>query len=449
MRDEERADFASARWIPSLLLSAVFVLSGCAPPYVLRVAYEEARILWRRQPIEKLLRGDLDATTREKLELTLAVREFARADLGLSVDGSYASVARVDDDQIVHVVTAAPRDRLEAHTWWFPIVGRVPYRGYFDEERARELARGLEADGYDTYVRPSIAFSTLGWFDDPLLSNLLRYAPLRLTEVILHELLHNTIYVAGQVSFNESFATFVGWRGAVAFFESRGDLARARRAEDGWQDAITFSNVLGNAIADLEQAYEAGAGRGDRTPLFEAARTRLRAATWRTDEYAHVAERPLNNAVLVHLRLYADRLGLFERYWQATGADLRTTIRLIAERAKEAEDPFAALADPSIADRGLFEEGGSVFRSIRNPKSAIGNPQPPHGSIAATRLSPERTEPARTARTSTTTAVNEAITVARVTGSRPVPASRPRKTTYTGHASRTTTTPTKDMQRIM
>jgi predicted aminopeptidase len=423
MSDEGRAGriLDSGFWIlSSSLLLSLLLLSGCAPAYVLRLAYEEARILWRREPIAELLRRDLDARTREKLEIALAVREFARAELGLSVDGSYSSVARVDDDQIVHVVTAAPRDRLEAYTWWFPIAGRVPYRGYFDVEKAQALAQQLEGEGYDTYVRPSIAFSTLGWFDDPLLSNLLRHDSLRLAEVILHELLHNTTYVGGHASFNESFATFVGWRGTVAFFTARGDLERARRAEAAWQDAITFSRTLANVIAQLERAYADGAGRGDRTALFESARAEFRAADWQTDEYEDVAERPLNNAVLVHQRLYADRLELFERYGSAAGADLATTIRRIGERARSAEDPFAALSEAVV-----------------------------QGSVASSRLRPERTEPPSTAATSVTTAANEAITVARVIGSSPVPASRLRKTTYTGQASRTTTAPTKDMQRIM
>jgi predicted aminopeptidase len=339
---------------PCFLVACLLLLSGCAPAYVLRLAYEEARILWRREPIAEMLRGDLDGQTREKLELTLAVREFARDDLGLSVDGSYSSVARVDADQIVHVVTAAPRDRLEPYTWWFPIAGSVPYRGYFDEAKAESLARELESEGYDTYVRPSIAFSTLGWFDDPLLSNLLRYDSLRLTEVILHELLHNTTYVAGSASFNESFATFVGWRGAVEFFTRRGDLDRARRAEAAWQDAITFSRSLGSVIAKLEEAYAHGAGVGDRTPLFDAARAELRAADWKTDEYQDVADRDLNNAVLVHFRLYADRLELFEEHWKAAGAALATTIRALGASAKKADDPFAVLAPTLVANAPLI-----------------------------------------------------------------------------------------------
>ncbi len=113
-------------------MTLLFSLAACSPAYVLRAGYEEAKILWRRQPIAQLLqRTDLDADTRSKLELTLAVRTFAGDALHLRTGHSYATFARVDGDQVVHVVAAAYRLRLQPYTWWFPIVGRVPYKGFF------------------------------------------------------------------------------------------------------------------------------------------------------------------------------------------------------------------------------------------------------------------------------------------------------------------------------
>ena len=139
---------------------------------------------------------ETDAATRAKLELALAARRFAADDLALDVGGSYTSVA-TRRRQPGRPRRHAPR---RAIGWCptpggFPIVGRVPYRAYFDVADANALAADLEAEGYDTYVRPAVAFSTLGWFDDPLLSTLLRYDDERLVETIIHELLHNTIYL--------------------------------------------------------------------------------------------------------------------------------------------------------------------------------------------------------------------------------------------------------------
>src|SRR5690606_29809700 len=124
----------------------------------------------------------------------------------------------IRDFHVTGVQTCALPICFEPYTWWFPIVGRVPYKGFFDFDEAHEQARRLDARGYDTYVRPSAAFSTLGWFNDPVLNTVLRYSDVDLVQTVIHELTHNTIYIAGQAGFNESFATFVGDRGAAAFF---------------------------------------------------------------------------------------------------------------------------------------------------------------------------------------------------------------------------------------
>jgi predicted aminopeptidase len=335
--------------------------TGCAPAYVLRLAYEEARILWRRQPIESLLAGDVDAHTRSQLELTLAVRQFAAADLGLSVRGSYASVARVDEGQVVHVVTAAPRDRLSPYTWWFPIVGHVPYRGYFDLADAEELVDGLEKEGYDTYLRPSVAFSTLGWFDDPLLSNLLRLEPARLAEVIVHELLHNTFYLHGHTSFNESFANFVGSRGAVTFFARRGNSSLEQRAAALWADNLQFSELLGEGLERLERAYASGVLPEERESLLRSLRAGIERHDWRTGR-SPLGEKPLNNAVLVHYRLYNDRLALFERAYERNGEDLVATITWVRKLVEKEADPYARLEIVLASPAEMARHTGRVRR---------------------------------------------------------------------------------------
>jgi len=335
---------ARHRWrAAAILILCALVLPGCAAGYVMRAAYEEARLLWRRQPIDRLLASEEDPAVRAKLELTLAVRRFAADALHLTVGGSYSSVARVDTGQVVHVVTAAPRDRLVFYTWWFPIVGRVPYRAYFDVADANALAADLEHQGYDTYVRPSVAFSTLGWFDDPLLSTLLRYDDERLAETIIHELLHNTIYVPGQTPFNESFATFVGHRGAEAFFLAQSQPDRAQHCIARWHDALTYSAFLDRLIAELGSAYASGISDERRAALFVRARADFAQQHWQTDEYRGFEQGPLNNAVILHDRLYADRLPLFEKAYARNGNDLQATIAWIRETIRDHEDPFDAL----------------------------------------------------------------------------------------------------------
>ncbi len=320
-------------------------LSGCADlRYLARAAYEEARLLSRRQPIAAVLSGEADETTRNKLELTLAARAFASARLGLEVGGSYTSVAEVDERHMVYVVSAAHRDRLEPYRWWFPIVGRVPYRGYFERSAARQLVAALERDGYDTYLRRALAFSTLGYFDDPLPSNLLKKDAATLVETILHELLHSTVYVSGQAAFNESVANFVGHRGAIEFFAERGDQPNADLLRARWADALTFAALLADGTAMLEDAYQRGVTEPQRQELFAAIRAHYDDFDWLTDDYEKMREAELNNAVLLARRVYFERLELFEEAHRRFAGDLERTLEWLIAVARSSSEPYETLA---------------------------------------------------------------------------------------------------------
>jgi len=131
----------------------------------------------------------------------LEARAFAVDSLGLEARRSFTRYTDLGRDTLVLVLSAAHRDRLEPYSWWFPIVGRVPYKGYFDLASARKAADGLRARGFDVYLRPSSAFSTLGWFDDPVLSTTLREDSVDLANTVVHELTHNGFYAPGQAVF--------------------------------------------------------------------------------------------------------------------------------------------------------------------------------------------------------------------------------------------------------
>lgn len=340
-------------------------LTACSPLYVLRTGYEEARILWRREPIQRILAAPgLDEATRAQLQLALAVRAFARDHLGLRVGGSYNTYARVDPDQVVHVVAAAPRLRLEPYTWWFPIVGRVPYKGFFSAAAAAREAEALERRGLDTLVRRSVAFSTLGWFDDPLLSSQVALDRVALTEVILHELLHSTVYLAGHAEFDESFATFVGHQGAIEFFAAARDHEGTRRAAATWQDALAFSDFLGRFAARLRAAYAGGADLARRAALFAEGQAEFRRAGLQAGTYRRFADEQLNNAVVLQYLAYTDRLPLFAQLHQHEGGDLARTIARVRALAREhADDPFAAIdaaaRSPLESARALPEGAGT------------------------------------------------------------------------------------------
>jgi predicted aminopeptidase len=337
-----------------LTLGLLLLLAGCSPLYVLRAGYEEAKILSRREPIARLV---ADSTTppqtRAKLALVVQARDFARDSLRLDAGKSYTTFSQLDSDTLALVLSAARKDAFKAHTWWFPIVGHVPYKGFFSERKARRAAEALERKGFDTYVRPTSAFSTLGWFNDPLVSPLLRYDSVSLANTVIHELLHNTFYASGQAMFNESFAQFVGSRGAIALFcgPSLPDPARCERARGDWEDERLFGRFLSALVAELEALY----GRSElateeklrlREEVFARARERYAAEVHprlKVNSYASFTRGQLNNATLIGRRLYYGRLDLFEQLFQQSGGDLRRTIERVREAVRGVEDPYAAL----------------------------------------------------------------------------------------------------------
>jgi predicted aminopeptidase len=344
------------RVIRNLLVLWAVLLSGCSPIYVARAGLEEARILSRRRPIPRVIEDPAtSADTRRKLMLVLQARSFADRALGLAVGESYTTYSYVDSDTLLLVVSGSRKDRFQAYTWWFPIVGRVPYKGFFRFDDAHREAARLEAAGYDAYVRPAGAFSTLGWFNDPLLNTLLRYDDVSLVNTVIHELLHNTVFIPGQVAFNESFANFVGDRGAIEFFCQRegDDAERCTLARDAWTDNLRFAAFLSELVAELEAIY----GREDldfetklrqREAVFDAARRRFRVEVepeLRTGAFRGFATRPMNNATLIGTRLYYDRLALFEAVYEHSGGDYVGALHAIAEAARrQPRDPWAAAA---------------------------------------------------------------------------------------------------------
>lgn len=341
--------------VRSGVLLLLLGLTGCSPLYVLRAGYEEARILSRRRSIAGVVADSTTPeATREKLRLVLDARDFAHDSLGLKVGESYTTFARLDSDTLAHIVSAAHQDRFAPHTWWFPIIGHVPYKGFFSLKKARKEAARLERKGFDTYVRPTSAFSTLGWFNDPLVSPLLRYDSVSLAGTVVHELVHNTYYASGQAMFNESLAEFVGSRGAIAFLCGR--LGRSSpactRAEGGWRDEMVFGHFLDALVQRLDSVYSRedltrDAKLQQRELIFQQAQRSFAAEVqpqFLTSSYAGFLSRPLNNATLISRRLYYHRLDLFEEVFRRSGGDLRLTLdRILAAARAHKSDPYAGV----------------------------------------------------------------------------------------------------------
>ena len=329
--------------------------SACSPMYVIRAGIAEAKILRARRPIpEVILDPATDERTKTKLTFVVEARNYAIDEFGLDVGRSYTSFSQLKSDTLAMVLSAAHQDQLTPKTWWFPIVGRVPYKGYFNENAAIEEQGKLEEDGFDTFLRPTAAFSTLGWFADPLLSSLLRLDEVDLVETVLHELSHNHLFVKGQVRFNESFATFVGRAGAIEFFCNRqgggSDTVKCLRAQARWRDHQRFEEFIEGLVEQLQVVYQ-DTTLAYETKLSERERIFDRHLEIFADEvqpsfeastYQGFLVTPLNNATLLTRIRYHHRLQDFQALLEREG-DLRRAVQYLEDGVDRVDDPFDLL----------------------------------------------------------------------------------------------------------
>ncbi len=285
--------------------------SACADVrYLAHVSHGEMQIAHARQPLDKVIAAPTtDPELARRLALARDARRFASQRLGLPDNRSYTSYVDLHRPYVVWNVFAAPRYSVDPVLHCFPIAGCVPYRGYFDEARAHTEAARLRAKGDDVFVGGVAAYSTLGWFADPILSSMLRWDDDELAGTIFHELAHQLFYVKDDTAFNESFATFVQREGLREWRAARG-LApsdeRRQRSDD------VFVKLVLDLRERLRQLY---AGDGDKTAMeagkqAEFADFRARYRQWRDthspDDHAHDAfvAAPLNNASLLPFGLY-------------------------------------------------------------------------------------------------------------------------------------------------
>ena len=338
-----------------LLIAIAYLALSPTGRYLVRAAWAEGGILARRRSIADLVN---DATTpqqtAEKLRLVLAARSFAADSIGLRAKQSFTTYSKLDRDTLVLVLSGAYRDRLAPYTWWFPIVGRVPYKGFFDFAAAKTAGRELDARGFDVYLRPSPAFSTLGWFNDPLLSTSLRADTLDLANTVIHELTHNTFYAPGSAVFNESFANFVGARGSAWFFRSRGSPQAADQADARWADEKVLSRFWARLYYSVDSAFKAHpsdslARLAARDTLYARARreaVEVLGPQLRTISPRALERLRLDNAALLAHRIYDTDLDAFDQIWASQQGDLKKTIARIIQIAKSRpKDPFGALRD--------------------------------------------------------------------------------------------------------
>ncbi len=331
---------------------------GC---YLTQAARGQLGVVFGREDLEDVL-ADPETTPlqRQRLELVRAVRLFGIEQVKLADTDGYTCVYDTGDDPIIYSVSGSDKDAFAPATWWFPIVGTIPYLGYFHLGPARDAASELRRAGLDAVILRVPAYSTLGWFDDPVFTSMLRWDEGTLTETILHEMTHATVWVPGDVPLNEALATFVGQKGAEAFLVTRGgsapDPALAIYREDLRQEQLVRAS-LARLRADLWRVYAACGPRDDALRLRKQV-----VQDWRRRFMAEV--RPLltdprfealasnrvelGNAMLLMDARYHDDLVVFERAWTRVGGTLPAfleALKAVAD-ADEPRDALLELAGP-------------------------------------------------------------------------------------------------------
>jgi predicted aminopeptidase len=325
------------------------LLPGCGTLYLLQAAHGEIHVLERRQPIARLVK---DPKTPAKLRATLdqvqEAREFASRVLGLPDNRSYRTYSAIDRPYVVWNVVATPEFSVVPVDWCFPLVGCVAYRGYFSEKRARKFAARLRAHGDDVTLGGVAAYSTLGHFADPVLSTMLGYGDVAVAETIFHELAHQLLYVPGDSSFDEAFATTVADEGVRRWLLYQGRIADLERFERANSVQLEFVRQFRRTRAQLRKLYASGLAKKAMLSRKRAAFASLAAQirrierqTGETSAYEDWLESGLNNADLASVGTYYDCVPGFERLLRNDLGDLErfySDVRALAREPQARRD---------------------------------------------------------------------------------------------------------------
>ncbi len=293
------------------------LLAGCATVrFYNQAIWGQLRLLQARTPVDDMLQHrQTSSALAGQLRTAQSVIEFAQSDIGIAPNGRYASFVAVPADHVVWNLFAAKPDSLRGVQWCYPIVGCAPYRGFFAESAALQAAAEYERQGYEIYVAGVAAYSTLGWFDDPLLSTFIQWPPAELAHLLIHELAHGRVWAKNDVTFNESFAEFVAIRGTWEWLLTRGlePLQQSYLASSSVRRA--FNVFLLQAKRLLQEVYDGAPPPGvvDKAGALQAIRqcyqhNRERLGAGRYDRM--IADH-LNNAFFVSVGAYSEDVPAF------------------------------------------------------------------------------------------------------------------------------------------
>lgn len=307
-----------------LIICIVAVLSNvsCAVGYVVKQGYFQAKLLCGARPIESVLSEDeITLAQKEKLQEILDLRHFVQKEMALTPGSNYSKVNMTWSEKIYNV-SASKALAFEPYTWWFPIIGTVPYKGFFDKDDALAEVRMLKDLNYDVFLGMVGGYSTLGYFSDPVWPQMLEKREGALAELIIHELAHATVYFNNQSDFNESFANFVGRKGALQYLaEKYGPNSEQYLSTKNIQeDEDKYSKFMWQLYQKLAGVYESN-GSDDKKLLekqriIAEAPAEYKKVDFASAEYKQYFPRELNNAILMSFKRYNSDQSVFLQLYE-------------------------------------------------------------------------------------------------------------------------------------
>lgn len=346
--------------LSSSILKLLLVLSaslsvGCQTSYYLHLASGQAELWWQRRSVEKTLQDpEIDEALKKKIRLVLTAKEFARSEIGLSPGKNYSSFVPLDREAVSWLVIASPKDRIEAKKWSFLLVGDFPYKGFFSLEKALQERKNLESQDQDVWIRPVEAFSYLGWMSDPIFSSFLKRSEPDLVELIIHESVHASVFIANHVDFNEQFASFVALEALPIFFQQNPQLyphdvhlLGARIQENQKQEKMFYDFMIAKKN-ELNLWYSSQRSKLPSREELESARAtefqrlqkefealNIRVGRW-------LLNTPLNNAIFAAFSTYSENLQDFARVFDLCQRSWSRFL-LQVKSLENSKDPWAGL----------------------------------------------------------------------------------------------------------
>jgi predicted aminopeptidase len=344
----------------SLLISIPLI--GCSHIlYFSKLGWHQSYIHFHSIPIQEVLEDNqIDKELKEKIIFVQEVKQFGERRLGLKETKSFSTFFETKD--VLYVITASEKDRLELKSWKFPIVGKVTYKSFFKLKDVLKEREKLENKGFDTFIQKVSTYSTLGWFRDPIFSTLLKLHEPLLANIILHEMAHSTIYFKGETEFNEQMATFIGNQGSIEFLKERygSDSEIISIAREYQEDDLIFAKWIHQVHNTLLDFYSQPVSREEklrgREKIFLQIKEKFSnlKVQLKTECYKNFDQLEINNAVILAYQRYINNLGLFEALYESLGRDMKCFIQFLKEVKSSQERPISYIV------RWLKERGFSL-----------------------------------------------------------------------------------------